>query len=298
MRVYEVDLAPGVAQGPPRRQGGAAARALLRRRSTSSCSRPRISRCRGARRATAGGSSIAACSTRARLSSRPRPTTTRCCGPATRCSSRRGRGRVGGTPGRRAARRSTTRSSPRSRSRSSPRACGSSRALAPALATAFALDHAHRAGRGRALRLEARRARRRRRSRSGSREGRARDLATQSTQLGPHRDDLVLELDGREAGSFASQGQLRAIMLAWKTAELAVLGAHPRRPADPAARRRLERARSGTQRVPVRAPRERSPGSASSRPPTRATCCSTAIAPITASRVVRFSNESGRLIRV
>ena len=56
------------------------------------------------------------------------------------------------------------------------------------------------------------------------REGRARDLASQSTQLGPHRDDIVLELDGREAGSFASQGQLRAIMLAWKTAELSVLG--------------------------------------------------------------------------
>ncbi|MBA3460980.1 MAG: DNA replication/repair protein RecF [Deltaproteobacteria bacterium] len=55
-------------------------------------------------------------------------------------------------------------------------------------------------------------------------EGRARDLASQSTQLGPHRDDVVLELDGREAGSFASQGQLRAIMLAWKTAELEVLG--------------------------------------------------------------------------
>jgi len=56
------------------------------------------------------------------------------------------------------------------------------------------------------------------------REGRARDLATQSTHLGPHRDDVVLELEGREAGSFASQGQLRAIMLAWKTAELLVLG--------------------------------------------------------------------------
>ncbi len=56
------------------------------------------------------------------------------------------------------------------------------------------------------------------------RAGRAKDLATQSTQLGPHRDDVVLELDGREAGSFASQGQLRAIMLAWKTAELEVLG--------------------------------------------------------------------------
>jgi DNA replication and repair protein RecF len=56
------------------------------------------------------------------------------------------------------------------------------------------------------------------------REGRAKDLATQSTQLGPHRDDVVLELEGREAGSFASQGQLRAIMLAWKTAELKILG--------------------------------------------------------------------------
>jgi DNA replication and repair protein RecF len=53
--------------------------------------------------------------------------------------------------------------------------------------------------------------------------GRAKDLATQSTQFGPHRDDLAFELDGRDAGQFASQGQLRAIMLAWKTAELAVL---------------------------------------------------------------------------
>ncbi len=56
------------------------------------------------------------------------------------------------------------------------------------------------------------------------RESRVKDLATQSTQLGPHRDDIILELDGREAGSFASQGQLRAIMLAWKTAELQILG--------------------------------------------------------------------------
>ena len=56
------------------------------------------------------------------------------------------------------------------------------------------------------------------------RQGRARDLGSGSTQIGPHRDDIVLELDGREAGSFASQGQLRAIMLAWKTAELVILG--------------------------------------------------------------------------
>ncbi len=54
--------------------------------------------------------------------------------------------------------------------------------------------------------------------------GRTRDLATQSTHVGPHRDDLALELDGRDAGLFASQGQLRAIMLAWKSAELTMLG--------------------------------------------------------------------------
>ncbi len=53
---------------------------------------------------------------------------------------------------------------------------------------------------------------------------RMKDLATSATQVGPHRDDILLEIDGHEAGSFASQGQLRAIMLAWKTAELAILG--------------------------------------------------------------------------
>ena len=53
---------------------------------------------------------------------------------------------------------------------------------------------------------------------------RMKDFATSATQVGPHRDDLVFELDGHEAGSYASQGQLRAIMLAWKTAELQVLG--------------------------------------------------------------------------
>ena len=55
------------------------------------------------------------------------------------------------------------------------------------------------------------------------RAARAKDLATQATQVGPHRDDLAFELDGRDAGAYASQGQLRAIMLAWKTAELAVI---------------------------------------------------------------------------
>lgn len=55
------------------------------------------------------------------------------------------------------------------------------------------------------------------------RAGRSKDFATASTQFGPHRDDLAFELDGHDAGGFASQGQLRAIMLAWKTAELSVL---------------------------------------------------------------------------
>ncbi len=55
------------------------------------------------------------------------------------------------------------------------------------------------------------------------RAGRMKDLGTSSTQFGPHRDDLAFTLDGHDAGGFASQGQLRAIMLAWKTAELAIL---------------------------------------------------------------------------
>lgn len=57
------------------------------------------------------------------------------------------------------------------------------------------------------------------------RETRGRDIATESTQSGPHRDDLWLELAGHPAGGFASQGQLRALMLAWKTAEMSLLSA-------------------------------------------------------------------------
>jgi DNA replication and repair protein RecF len=40
------------------------------------------------------------------------------------------------------------------------------------------------------------------------------------TSVGPHRDDLVIELDGRPAGDFASQGQSRALVLAFKLAEV------------------------------------------------------------------------------
>ena len=38
--------------------------------------------------------------------------------------------------------------------------------------------------------------------------------------MGPHRDDLVVELDGQPAGDFASQGQSRALVLAFKLAEV------------------------------------------------------------------------------
>jgi DNA replication and repair protein RecF len=51
------------------------------------------------------------------------------------------------------------------------------------------------------------------------------------TSAGPHMDDLTLELDGRGARAFASQGQQRALVLALKIAEIenlrAVLGRPP-----------------------------------------------------------------------
>ena len=41
--------------------------------------------------------------------------------------------------------------------------------------------------------------------------------------VGPHRDDIVFEIDGRCARAYGSQGQQRSIALAWKLAELAVV---------------------------------------------------------------------------
>ncbi len=41
-----------------------------------------------------------------------------------------------------------------------------------------------------------------------------------TTSMGPHRDDLVVALDGQPAGDFASQGQSRALVLAFKLAEV------------------------------------------------------------------------------
>ncbi len=44
-----------------------------------------------------------------------------------------------------------------------------------------------------------------------------------TTLVGPHRDDVVFLVDGREARAFASQGQQRTVALAWKLAEVSVI---------------------------------------------------------------------------
>ncbi len=49
------------------------------------------------------------------------------------------------------------------------------------------------------------------------------DFRRGTTSVGPHRDDIEFRLQHRSASSFASQGQLRALVLAWKTSELELL---------------------------------------------------------------------------
>jgi len=56
--------------------------------------------------------------------------------------------------------------------------------------------------------------------RAGLVERRALDERRGGTSVGPHRDDLVIELDGQSASDFASQGQSRALVLAFKLAEV------------------------------------------------------------------------------
>jgi DNA replication and repair protein RecF len=41
-----------------------------------------------------------------------------------------------------------------------------------------------------------------------------------TTLVGPHRDDIVFRIGGRDARAFASQGQQRTAALAWKMAEV------------------------------------------------------------------------------
>jgi DNA replication and repair protein RecF len=52
---------------------------------------------------------------------------------------------------------------------------------------------------------------------------RAEDLRRGSTSVGPHRDDVVIQLNGRDARAFASQGQQRTAVVSIKLAEAAVV---------------------------------------------------------------------------
>jgi DNA replication and repair protein RecF len=54
-------------------------------------------------------------------------------------------------------------------------------------------------------------------------KGEAEERARGLTLVGPHRDEVVFSVNEREARSFASQGQMRTIALAWKLAEVAVI---------------------------------------------------------------------------
>lgn len=49
------------------------------------------------------------------------------------------------------------------------------------------------------------------------------DIRRGATNVGPHRDLLQFYLAAQPAATFASQGQLRAMILAWKTAEMDLL---------------------------------------------------------------------------
>jgi DNA replication and repair protein RecF len=48
------------------------------------------------------------------------------------------------------------------------------------------------------------------------------DLRRQQTTIGPHRDDAIFAIEGRDARAFGSQGQQRSIVLALKMAEVLV----------------------------------------------------------------------------
>jgi DNA replication and repair protein RecF len=50
----------------------------------------------------------------------------------------------------------------------------------------------------------------------------ATEIARGVSLIGPHRDEVVFFLDGKDARAFASQGQQRTIALAWKLAEVRV----------------------------------------------------------------------------
>ena len=66
--------------------------------------------------------------------------------------------------------------------------------------------------------------------RNALRESFPKDRARGITSVGPHRADLLVELDGVDARHFASQGQQRALILAMKLGEVEILTEHLQAP--------------------------------------------------------------------
>jgi DNA replication and repair protein RecF len=58
---------------------------------------------------------------------------------------------------------------------------------------------------------------------AGIADARSRDLALGHTSVGPHRDDLVVELDGIDLRKYGSAGQVRASMVGLKLSKLSLL---------------------------------------------------------------------------
>lgn len=54
-------------------------------------------------------------------------------------------------------------------------------------------------------------------------KARGKDISAGSTSIGPHRDDLLTEINGASARAFGSQGQQRSCVLALKLGEAALL---------------------------------------------------------------------------
>lgn len=52
---------------------------------------------------------------------------------------------------------------------------------------------------------------------------RADERSRKISLVGPHRDDIIFNISGRDARAYASQGQQRTIALAWKWAEVAIV---------------------------------------------------------------------------
>lgn len=54
-------------------------------------------------------------------------------------------------------------------------------------------------------------------------ERKAEEAARRHAVVGPHADKISFAIDGRDASTFASQGQQRSLVLAWKLAEVALI---------------------------------------------------------------------------